>query len=173
MASRAAGRAPHGRKEANWSHAHFFSIATGDSGGAADMVRQVMQQASDLGDVPTMTATAVSGELGAQGNRRLAAEPAGYGESRSMDQDTLLKLHALLDRPWFCARHDAQFKMGAIGREPALLICRPQDQVIAHWTCRDGVLVFATRRDAMLRAELLECAVSITCEFLDRAKARA
>ena len=49
---------------------------------------------------------------------------------------------------------------------------RPGRQLIAKWTARGDTLVFTTASGTQVRAEILDCAVSITCEFLDQTKAR-
>jgi hypothetical protein len=53
-----------------------------------------------------------------------------------------------------------------------LLIVRPGNQIIATWTARGDTLVFSVPSGTELRAEILDCAVSITCEFLDHTRAR-
>ena len=84
----------------------------------------------------------------------------------------LIELHALVDRAWFCNRHTVRFELETMGDGPALLILRPGRQLIAKWTARGDTLVFTTASGTQVRAEILDCAVSITCEFLDQTKAR-
>jgi hypothetical protein len=84
----------------------------------------------------------------------------------------LLQLHSLLDKTWFRDRHSVRFELEPMGQGSALLILRPGSQLIAKWTARGDTLVFTTASGTEVRAEILDCAVSITCEFLDQTKAR-
>jgi hypothetical protein len=84
----------------------------------------------------------------------------------------LQQLHSLLDKPWFCDRHTVRFELETMGKDLSLHIVRPGDQVIASWTARGDALVFSTAGGTEIRAEIIDCAVSITCEFLDQARGR-
>jgi hypothetical protein len=85
----------------------------------------------------------------------------------------LAQLYSLLDRAWFRDRHTVSFELVATGKGSAtLLILRPGNQLIATWTARSDNLVFSVPNRTELRAEILDCAVSITCEFLDHTRAR-
>jgi hypothetical protein len=101
-----------------------------------------------------------------------------YHRAREVDASTavgakkLATLHSLLDRAWFRDRHKVRFELQTMGNGPALLITRPEGQLLAQWTARGDTLVFTTASGTEVRAEILECAVSITCEFLDQARSR-
>jgi hypothetical protein len=117
-----------------------------------------------------MSDMTVAGDIG--DNRmyhraREVAEPLAAGAQK------LAKLHSLLDRAWFRDRHTVTFELATTGKgSAALLILRPGNQLIATWTARGDTLVFSVPSGTELRAEILDCAVSITCEFLDHTRAR-
>jgi len=111
-----------------------------------------------------------TGDMGDNRMYHRAREAAG---SVAAGVQRLAQLHALLDRPWFRHRHTVTFAWEATGKgAAALLILRPGNQLIATWTARGDTLVFCTPSGTELRAEILDCAVSITCEFLDQTRAR-
>jgi hypothetical protein len=105
------------------------------------------------------------------GDNRMYHRAREAGAAIAAGAHKLQALHSLLDKAWFRDRHTVQFELEA-GQAPALLILRPGSQLIAKWTARGEALVFTTTRGSEVRAEILDCAVSITCEFLDQAKAR-
>jgi hypothetical protein len=84
----------------------------------------------------------------------------------------LRTLYSLLDKPWFRDRHSVQFELATTGQACSLLILRPGRQLIAQWTARGETLVFTTAGGSEVRAEVMDCAVSITCEFLDQTRTR-
>jgi hypothetical protein len=84
----------------------------------------------------------------------------------------LQDLHSLFAREWFCDRHSVRFELEGMGNDLSLHIVRPGHQIIATWTIRGESFVFATACGTEIRAEVMDCAVSITCDFLDQAKAR-
>jgi hypothetical protein len=84
----------------------------------------------------------------------------------------LRELFTLLDKAWFRDRHSVHFEMETMGDDQALLILRPRSQLLARWTARGDALVFTTASGTEVRAEIMDCAVSITCEFLDQTRAR-
>jgi hypothetical protein len=49
-----------------------------------------------------------------------------------------------------------------MGRHPSLHIVPPGDRVIASWTARGHSLVFSTVSGTEIRAESIDCAVSIS-----------
>jgi hypothetical protein len=95
-----------------------------------------------------------------------------FGTSATAGGQKLLELHALLDKAWFRDRHTVRFELETSGHDADLLLVRPGRQIIAKWTARGDTLVFTTASGTEVRAEILDCAVSITCEFLDQTKAR-
>jgi hypothetical protein len=111
----------------------------------------------------------ISTDIGA--NRKYDRAREGDGLAAAGTQK-LQQLHSLLDRAWFCDRHTVRFELETMGRDQSLHIVRPGDQVIASWTARGDSLVFSTASGTEIRAELIDCAVSITCEFLDQARGR-
>src|SRR5262245_55296328 len=111
----------------------------------------------------------ISAEIGAKRMLDQAREGdllADYGAQK------LEKLHSLLDRAWFRDRHNVRFELETVGNDPFLHIVRPGDQIIASWTTRADSFVFSTAGGTEIRAEIIDCAVSITCEFLDQSRAR-
>lgn len=110
-----------------------------------------------------------SGELGEPRTQHQGRQPGG---SPAAGARGLNELHALLDRGWFCDRHSVRFELEMIADRPVLLLVRPGRQLIANWTARGDTLVFTMANGTEVRAETLDCAVSITCDFLDQAKAR-
>jgi hypothetical protein len=118
---------------------------------------------ADMADVMT------SGGLIDAGLRHQARQS---GASTSASAQKLVELFALVDKSWFRDRHSVHFELDTMGSGPALLIWRAGRQLIAKWTTRGDALVFTTASGTEVRAEVLDCAVSITCEFLDQTKAR-
>jgi hypothetical protein len=100
-------------------------------------------------------------------DRAREADPSAAAGAQKLQQ-----LHSLLDRAWFRDRHTVRFELETVGKGLSLHIVRPGDQVIASWTTRGDSLVFSTACGTEVRAEIMDCAVSITCEFLDQARAR-
>jgi len=117
-----------------------------------------------------MSDVTVAGDIGDNRMYHRAREVAG---PLAAGAQKLAQLHSLLDRAWFRDRHTVSFELMATGKGSAtLLILRPGNQLIATWTARGDTLVFSVPRGTELRAEILDCAVSITCEFLDHTRAR-
>ena len=106
------------------------------------------------------------------GDNRMYHRAREAGALAAIGAQKLKQLHALLDRPWFCERHTARFELETIEKDLTLQIVRPGQQVIASWTARGNSLVFKTASGTEVRAEIMDCAVTITCEFLDQTKAR-
>jgi hypothetical protein len=106
------------------------------------------------------------------GDNRMYHRAREVGASAAGGAKKLATLHSLLDKGWFRDRHKVRFELETTGDGPVLLILRPERQLIASWIARGDTLVFMTARGTEVRAEVLDCAVSITCEFLDQAKAR-
>ena len=106
------------------------------------------------------------------GDNRMYHRARQAGAASATGSDRLRTLHSLLDKAWFRDRHAVLFELATTARVPALLIWRPGSQLIAKWTARGETLVFTTASGSEVRAEIIDCAVSITCEFLDRTKAR-
>jgi hypothetical protein len=94
------------------------------------------------------------------------------GATAAAGANKLVQLHSLLDKPWFRDRHSVRFELQTMGNGLTLLIVRPDNQQIASWTARGDSMVFATTGGTEVRAEILDCAVSITCEFLDQTRTR-
>src|SRR5258705_9083118 len=115
-----------------------------------------------------MTDAMTSGELVEPTTRHQARQS---GASATAGAQKLVELHTLVDKAWFRDRHSVRFELETMEDGPALLLLRP-DQLIAKWTARGETLVFTTASGTEVRAEILDCAVSITCEFLDHTKAR-
>jgi hypothetical protein len=111
----------------------------------------------------------ISADIGANRMYDRAREPDALAAPSAQK---LKQLHALLDRAWFRDRHTARFELEAMGKGLSLHIVRPGDKVIASWTTRGDTLVFTTAAGTEVRAEIIDCAVSITCEFLDQTRAR-
>jgi hypothetical protein len=116
-----------------------------------------------------MTDVMTSGELIEPRTHHRARQS---GTSATAGAQKLLELHALVDKAWFRDRHSARFELETSGDDRALLLLRPGRQLIAKWTVRGDTLVFTTASGTEVRAEILDCAVSITCEFLDQTRAR-
>lgn len=116
-----------------------------------------------------MTDVMASAELVEPRTHHQARQP---GASPTPGAQKLVELHALVDRAWFRDRHSVRFELETMGDGPALLLLRPGPQLIAKWTARGDTLVFTTASGTEVRAEILDCAVSITCEFLDQTRAR-
>jgi hypothetical protein len=111
----------------------------------------------------------ISADVGANRTFDRAREA---GASAAAGTQKLQQLHSLLDRAWFCDRHTVRFELETMGKDLSLHIVRPGDQVIASWTARGDSLVFSTAGGTEIRAEIIDCAVSIACEFLDQARGR-
>src|SRR5438477_13144807 len=111
----------------------------------------------------------ISGDIG---DNRMYHRAREAGASAVACAQKLPQLHSLLDKPWFCARHTVRFELEPMEHGPTLLVLRPGNQLIAKWTARGDTLVFTTASGTEVRAEILDCAVSITCEFLDQTRAR-
>jgi hypothetical protein len=116
-----------------------------------------------------MTDAMMSGDIGDNRMHHRAREARAAAVAG--DQKVLI-LHSLLDKAWFRDRHNVRFELETIGGTPALLILRPEGKLIARWTPRGETLVFSTPSGTEVRAEILNCAVSITCEFLDQSRGR-
>jgi hypothetical protein len=116
-----------------------------------------------------MTDVMISRDVGDNRTYRGAQEP---GTPAAAEPQKLLQLHSLLDKGWFRDRHNVRFEIQPIGDDPALLILRPGSQLIAKWIVRGDTLVFITASGTEVRAEIMDCAVSITCEFLDQTRSR-
>ena len=117
-----------------------------------------------------MSDVTVAGDIGDNRMYHRAREAAG---SVAAGAQRLAQLHSLLDRAWFRDRHTVSFKLEVSGKGSAtLLLLRPGNQPIATWSARGDTLVFSAPSGTELRAEILDCAVSITCEFLDQTRAR-
>ena len=80
------------------------------------------------------------------------------------------QLHALLDRPWFRDRHIVSFELQGMGRELTLALLRPGNRVIGNSSAPGDTLVLTSASGTELRAELLDCAVSMTREFLEQTR---
>jgi hypothetical protein len=95
------------------------------------------------------------------------------GAGRAPESEVQLELlHALLDKPWFCRRHNVLFELRENGQRQMLCIMRG-GALAATWTSEGASLVFCPVDDAAEeRAETLNCAISITCDFLDHARVR-
>ena len=115
-----------------------------------------------------MSVVTVAGDISETRMFHRAREVAGPATAGAQK---LAQLHGLLDRAWFRDRHTVSFELAGKG-STALLIRRPGNQLIATWTAHGDTLVFAVPGGTQLRAEILDCAVSITCEFLDHTRAR-
>jgi len=104
------------------------------------------------------------------GDQRMHQRARDAGASFAAGVQKLEQLHALIDRPWFCGRHAVSFELQGMGRDLAIALVRSGDRVIGSWTARGEMLVFTPAGGPELRAEMLDCAVSITREFLERAR---
>lgn len=104
------------------------------------------------------------------GDHRMHQRARDAASSLAEATHKLGRLHALLDRPWFCGRHMVTFELQGMGKDLALALVRPGNRVIARWTARGDTLVLTPAGGSDLRAELLDCAVSITREFLEQTK---
>ena len=111
----------------------------------------------------------ISADIGANRMYDRAREPDALAAPSAQK---LKHLHSLLDRAWFRDRHTVRFELETVGKGLSLHIVRPGDQVIASWTTRGDSFVFSTVGGTEIRAEIIDCAVSITCDFLDQARAR-
>jgi|SRR5690242_19221083 hypothetical protein len=109
----------------------------------------------------------ISGDVGDQ---RMHQRARDAGASLAAGMQKLEQLHALIDRPWFCGRHAVSFELRGAGRDMAIALIRSGDRLIGSWTARGEMLVFTSAGGTELRAEMLDSAVSITREFLERAK---
>jgi hypothetical protein len=109
----------------------------------------------------------------------ISADLEGIGVERWIDAGAqpggaqrLQRLCTLLDKPWFCRRHNAAFEMRTHGQDQVVYITKA-GQPAATWSERDRVLVFTPLAGGEEeRAETLECAISITCDFLDHARTK-
>src|SRR5262245_56938184 len=111
-----------------------------------------------------MTEVTVAGDVGDNKMYHRAREVAG---PLAAGAQKLAQLHSLLDRAWFRDRHTVAFELTATEKgSPTLLILRPGNLLIATWTAHGDTLVLSVPSGAQLRAEILDCAVSMTCEFL-------
>jgi hypothetical protein len=116
-----------------------------------------------------MTDVMISGDIG---DNRMYHRAREAGAAASAGAQKLLQLHALLDKGWFRDRHNVRFEIEPAGNGGALLILRAGSQLIAKWTARSDTLVFTTSSGTEVRAEIMDCAISITCEFLDQTRTR-
>jgi hypothetical protein len=116
-----------------------------------------------------MTDVMISGDIG---DNRMYHRAREAGASAAAGAQKLLQLHALLDKGWFRDRHNVRFEIEPVGNGGALLILRSGSQLIARWTARGDTLVFTTTNGTEVRAETMDCAISITCEFLDQTRSR-
>lgn len=111
----------------------------------------------------------ISGDIG---DNRMYHRAREAGASAAAGAQKLLQLHAMLDKAWFRDRHNVRFEIEPAGSGPALLVLRPGNQLIAKWTARGETVVFTATNGTEIRAETMDCAVSVTCEFLDQARSR-
>jgi hypothetical protein len=105
-------------------------------------------------------------ELGAGGEPWLRERSVPEGEGQ------LELLYALLDKPWFCRRHNVLFELRDSGQRQMLCILKG-GTLAATWTTEGAALVFCPANDgAEERADTLNCAISVTCDFLDHARVK-
>ena len=109
----------------------------------------------------------ISGDIGDHRMHQRAREAATVlaASVRKLGQ-----LHSLLDQPWFRSRHTVSFELHGMGRELTLALIRSGNRVIGSWTARGDTLVLTNASGTALRAELLDCAVSMTREFLEQTR---
>jgi hypothetical protein len=105
-------------------------------------------------------------ELGAGGEPWLGGGLLPEGNAQ------LERLYGLLDKPWFCHRHNVLFELRESGPRQMLCIMRG-GALAATWTSEGQTLVFCPAGDgAEERAETLNCAISVTCDFLDHVRVK-
>jgi hypothetical protein len=93
------------------------------------------------------------------------AEPADADEGHTIE-----RLYELLDKPWFCRRHNVLFNLSQAGSEPVIQIIKGE-MLAATWRAHGHALVFKPAGDGPEeRAGTIDCAISITCDFLDHAR---
>jgi hypothetical protein len=94
-------------------------------------------------------------------------------DSQPADEAPILeRLFTLLDKPWFCRRHNVLFNMSHAGAEPVIEIVKGE-RLAATWRADGSTLVFQPAGDRFEeRAGTLDCAISITCDFLDHARVK-
>lgn len=86
------------------------------------------------------------------------------------EAEAIERLFDLLDKPWFCRRHNVQFNLSHAGAVPVIQIVKGE-MLAATWRAHGHALVFQPAGDgAEERAGTLDCAISITCDFLDHAR---
>ena len=98
------------------------------------------------------------------------ADPWRGGTGLPVREVDLERLYALLDRPWFCRRHNVLFDLAERGQERVIHITKG-GMLVATWTMQGHTLVFQPAADGHEeRAGTLDCAISITCDFLDHVR---
>ena len=105
----------------------------------------------------------ISGDIGDNRMHQRAASLAAGAQK-------LQQLFSFLDRPWFRNRHAVAFELDGTGKGLTLSIVRPGNAGIASWIARGDTLVFTNGSGTELRAELLDCAVSMTREYLEQTR---
>lgn len=97
----------------------------------------------------------------------------GWAGAEVADADeghTIERLYELLDKPWFCRRHNVLFNLSYAGSEPVIQIVKGE-MLAATWKAHGHALVFKPAGDGPEeRAGTIDCAISITCDFLDHAR---
>jgi hypothetical protein len=108
-------------------------------------------------------------QMGMDVEAGLRADPWGSNAAPAGDEQ-LEQLYALLDRPWFCRRHNVLFEMRERGQQRVIHVTKA-GMLAATWTVEGHTLVFRTAGEgAEERAGTLDCAISMTCDFLDHAR---
>jgi hypothetical protein len=108
-------------------------------------------------------------QMGMDVEAGLRADPWGSNAAPAGDEQ-LEQLYALLDRPWFCRRHNVLFEMRERGQQRVIHVTKA-GMLAATWTVEGHTLVFRPAGDgAEERAGTLDCAISMTCDFLDHAR---
>ena len=91
-------------------------------------------------------------------------------EAKPTETGQIERLFELLDKPWFCRRHNVLFTLSQAGSERLIEITKG-GKLAATWSAQGPALVFQpTGTGASERAGTLDCAISITCDFLDHAR---
>jgi len=109
------------------------------------------------------------GHMGVDVEAGLRPESWGTDASPAGDEQ-LEQLFALLDRPWFCRRHNVLFEMRERGQQRVIHIIKG-GMLAATWTAEGHALVLRPAGEGpQERAGTLDCAISLTCDFLDHAR---
>jgi hypothetical protein len=112
------------------------------------------------------------GHIGLDIEPALRAEPWGSCAATPAGDEQLEQLYGLLDRPWFCRRHNVLFEIREHGQERIIHITRGGVPV-AKWSLDRRSLVFKPAGEGVEeRAGTLDCAISITVDFLDHARTK-